>query len=181
MYPYIRLAKGLLGSRNASKIDLLDTHISHHMCWPWDIDPWKELNNGRTLTIYDLGRLPAGDRVGMYGPMKTHKWGMTIAGTTIRYRRRVRVFDKVEMRTRILGWDGRFFYMDQSMWKTDGQCSSHAVLRMALTDKSGIVDPQNMMDILKPGVTSPSLPQWVQTWVAAENLRPWPPVKTAAG
>lgn len=180
MYPFIRMAKGLLGYPMASKIDLLDTHVSHHMCWPWDIDLWMELNNGRTLTLYDLGRLPAGGRAGMYGPMKTHKWGMTVAGTTIRYRRRVRMFDKVEMRTRMLGWDAKFFYMDQSMWKANGDCSSHAVLRMALTDKSGIVDPQRMMDILKPGVISPDLPEWVQKWKEAEDLRPWPPVKTDA-
>ncbi|WP_299921749.1 acyl-CoA thioesterase [uncultured Pelagimonas sp.] len=178
MYPFIRMTKGLLLSRKAPKMELLDTHVSHHMCWPWDIDLWMELNNGRTLTLYDLGRLPAGDRAGMYGPMKDNKWGMTVAGSVIRYRRRVRMFEKFEMRTRMLGWDKRFFYMDQSSWKTDGECSSHVVLRMALTGKTGIVDPQNMMDLLKPGATSPDLPEWVQKWKEAEDMRPWPPVKT---
>ncbi|MBO9464039.1 acyl-CoA thioesterase [Tropicibacter sp. R15_0] len=178
MYPFLRMFKSMFVIRKAPKLDLFDTHVSHHMCWPWDIDFWMELNNGRTLTLYDLGRLPAGQRAGMYGPMRDNKWGMTVAGTCIRYRQRVRMFDKVEIRTRMLGWDKRFFYMDQSMWKTNGACSSHAVLRMALTDKNGIVDPQKLMDCLKPGAESPDLPDWVQKWIEAEDHRPWPPFKT---
>lgn len=181
MYPFFRMTKALWGSRKASKISLCETHVSHHICWPWDIDLWMELNNGRTLTLYDLGRLPAGDRAGLYGPMRENKWGMTVAGTTIRYRRRVRMFDKVTMRTRLLGWDAKFMYMDQSMWKTNGDCSSHAVVRMALTDISGIVPPQRMMEIIEPGAASPELPEWVQAWKASEDLRPWPPEITDAG
>ena len=62
MYPFIRMAKELLVFRNAPRLALGDTHISHHICWPWDLDVWMELNNGRTLTLYDLGRIPMAHR-----------------------------------------------------------------------------------------------------------------------
>lgn len=55
MYPFVRFAKEALKYRNAPKLGLLETHVSYHRCWPWDLDPWIELNNGRTLTLYDLG------------------------------------------------------------------------------------------------------------------------------
>ena len=65
MYPLIRFAKELVKFRNAPKLGPLDAHVSTHMCWPWDLDPWIELNNGRTLTLYDLGRIPLAVRTGL--------------------------------------------------------------------------------------------------------------------
>ena len=58
MYPFVRMAKEIRKSRRAGPLGLTDTHVSRHICWPWDLDIWMELNNGRTLTLYDLGRLP---------------------------------------------------------------------------------------------------------------------------
>jgi hypothetical protein len=49
MYPFIRMIKELIVHRNAPPLSFGDIHVSHHMCWPWDLDPWMELNNGRTL------------------------------------------------------------------------------------------------------------------------------------
>ena len=176
MYPYIRLFKEMWKFRNAPKLGLLDTHVSHHICWPQDIDPWKELNNGRTLTLYDLGRIPLAVRAGFAPAAKAHGWGLTVAGSSIRYRRRVRLFDRVEMRSRCIGWDHRFIYMDQSMWK-GGDCTSQALLRTAITSKAGIVDPALVARALGYGGDSPELPGWVQAWIAADAERPWPPLR----
>ena len=63
MYPLLRFAKEMVKFRNAPRLDLLAPHVSTHRCWPWDLDPWIELNNGRTLTLYDLGRLPMAVRL----------------------------------------------------------------------------------------------------------------------
>ena len=174
MYPYMRLFKELWKFRKASPLGLFETHVSHHLCWPQDIDPWRELNNGRTLTLYDLGRIPLAIRTGLSGQAKKHGWGLTVAGSSIRYRRRVRLFTRVEMRSRCIGWDGRFFYMDQSMWK-DGDCTSQVLLRTAVTSAAGIVDPARVAAVMGHSGDSPSLPQWVQAWSEADALRPWPP------
>ena len=60
MYPVFRLAKELFNHRKPDGLGLFDMHVSRHICWPWDLDMWMELNNGRTLTLYDLGRVPMG-------------------------------------------------------------------------------------------------------------------------
>ncbi len=62
--------------------------------------------------------------------LEANRWGMTVAGNSTRYRRRVRMFDKVTMVTRCIGWDARFLYMEQAMWK-DGECTSHILIRSA--------------------------------------------------
>lgn len=133
MYPFIRMAKEIRKFRNADPLGLDGVHVSHHSCWPWDIDLWKELNNGRTLTLYDLGRIPMVQRAGLLGTLKREGWGLTIAGTCVRYRRRIRVFETIEMRSRMVGWDARFLYLEQSMWRKDGECANHAVYRSAVT------------------------------------------------
>jgi len=174
MYPYLRMAHELWKFRSAPRLPILGTHVSHHRCWPQDIDPWMELNNGRTLTLYDLGRLPLGARTGLHKVLKAKGWGMTVAGNSLRYRRRVRMFDRVEMRSRCIGWDHRFIYMDQSMWK-EGNCTSHMLIRSAVTSKAGIVPPAELLKALGATLESPPLPDWVQGWIAADATRPWPP------
>jgi acyl-CoA thioesterase FadM len=46
-----------------------------------------ELNNGRTLTMMDLGRVVMFQRMGLTEVMRRKGWAGTIAGASIRYRR----------------------------------------------------------------------------------------------
>ena len=174
MYPFFRMVKELWKYRRAPALPILGTHRSTHICWPWDLDPWRELNNGRTLTLYDLGRLPLARRAGVDRVLRAKGWGLTVAGNTTRYRRRVQIFDRLDMVSRCIGWDARFIYMDQSMWKAD-ECTSHMIIRSAIVGKSGIVPPKELIAAMGQGVDSPDLPEWVQAWILAENARPWPP------
>lgn len=175
MYPFLRMAKELVIHRHASDLAITGTHTSHHMIWPQDLDFWMELNNGRTLTIYDLGRIPLARRTGLIAALRKNGWGMTVAGSSVRYRRRVTVFQKVEMRSRGIGWDDRFLYVEQSMWRADGECCSHALYRMAITNAKGIVPPAQVAEAIGHSGGSPRLPDWVRAWSDAEAQRPWPP------
>lgn len=175
MYPIIRLAKELFKFRNAPALALSDQHVSHHICWPWDIDLWVELNNGRTLTLYDLGRIPMGKRAGLLDALKRNGWGLTVAGVSVRYRRRIRPFERFEIRSRLAGWDNRFFYIDQSIWKTSGECANQALYRSAVTGPDGIVSPDKVVRAMGFEPDAAALPEWIQNWITAEATRPWPP------
>ena len=65
MYPLIRFAREVMAARRAPRLPPMGAHVSTHRVWPWDLDPWWELNNGRTLTLYDLGRIPMAIRLGI--------------------------------------------------------------------------------------------------------------------
>lgn len=174
MYPFLRMTKELWVNRRAAPLPLTGTHVSQHICWPWDLDIWWELNNGRTLTLYDLGRIPLAQRIGLIPVLRAKRWGLTMAGVSVRYRRRVRMFDRVEIRSRCVGWDDRFLYIVQSMWKGE-TCTSQALYRSAVTDSNGIVAPARAIAALGQEAQSPALPDWVARWIAAEATRPWPP------
>ena len=177
MYPIIRLAWQVFKHRNDPKLGVTDMHVSTHYCLPMDIDIWWELNNGRTLTLYDMGRIPLGYRTDLFEALKKNRWGLTVAGSCPRYRRRVRLFDKVTMKTRLAGWDDKFLYMEQSMWKSDGECASHVLIRSAITDRKGIVAPAKVMEAMGYETVSPVMSEWVQAWVESETKRPWPPMQ----
>lgn len=180
MYPFVRLVKETVKFRNAPPLPILGTHVSHHICWPWDIDPWKELNNGRTLTLFDLGRIPMATRTGLIKVLRANRWGIAVAGNSTRYRRRVRAFQRIEMRSRCIGWDARFIYMEQGMW-LGSECSSHILIRAAFTSADGIVQPSKVLAEMGVPEQSPELPDWVQAWIAADGERPWPPQMQSDG
>ena len=174
MYPIFRFAKELLKFRNAPQLPPTGTHVSTHICWPWDLDPWVELNNGRTLTLFDLGRIPLARRTGMIPVLRANKWGITVAGNSTRYRKRIRGFDRFSMLSRMVGWDHRFVYMEQSMWR-GGECCNQVMIRSAITSANGIVPPAQVVRALGHDMESPPLPGWITAWIAADAERPWPP------
>ncbi len=179
MYPFLRMFKEMARARRMPPLGLFDTHVSHQLCWPWDLDPWVELNNGRTLTLYDLGRLPLGARTGLHRVLKAKGWGLTVAGSSVRYRRRVTLFSRLTTYSRCLGWDERFLYTEQSMW-TGEDCASQVLIRSAIVGstngaRTGIVPPSELAVALGAAPESPDLPNWVKAWIAAEAVRPWPP------
>ncbi len=177
MYPFIRLVKEFVKFRSASPLGVTDMHVSHHRCWPWDLDMMIELNNGRALTLYDLSRLPLADRVGLIRTLRQQRWALTMAGASVRYRRRVRPFERVEIRSRAVCWDARFMYLEQSMW-CGGQAASHILYRAAVTSSQGIVPTEKVIAALAPGTVSPEIPAWIAAWIDAETERPWPPEMT---
>ncbi len=174
MYPFIRLAKEMFINRNASALPITGTHVSYHRCWPQDIDVFMEMNNGRILTILDLGRMALGQRAGLLGTLKANGWGLTVAGNSVRYRKRIRPFVRFKLVSRAVGWDARFMYLEQSIW-IDGECAVQALFRAAVTDKNGIVEPGRIIEAMDQDKTSPALPTWVQNWIDADATRPWPP------
>lgn len=174
MYPFVRMMKELVVHARAESLPFDGVHVSSHICWPWDLDFMMELNNGRTLTLFDLGRIPLAHRAGLLAVARKQGWGLTMAGSSVRYRRRVRMFDRVEMRSRAVGHDDRFIYLEQSMWKR-GECTSHLLIRMAATGKNGIVPAAEVVAAMGHDPLPGALPDWVQAWADADAKRPWPP------
>lgn len=174
MYPIIRVIKEVLRARRMPPLAVFEAHVSHHRCWPHDLDTYLEMNNGRILSILDIGRTGLAQRVGLIDALRKHRWGMTMAGNSIRYRRRLRPFVKFRNVSRAVGWDDKFLYLEHSLWIGD-ECAVQALFRSAVTDKNGIVPPAKVLAAMGYENTPPKMPAWVQAWIDADNTRPWPP------
>lgn len=179
MYPVIRMAKELAVHAGAPSLGPFEEHVSRHLCWPSDVDVWLELNNGRTLTLFDLGRVVLLKRIGALRALAREGWAGAVAGASVRYRVRVRTFDRVTIRSRVTGYDARFVYVEQSMWR-GATCTSHALLRIAVTSRTGLV-PTEAVRAAMDLPPSPPLPGWIAAWAEADALRPWPPMEEGPG
>jgi len=179
MYPFIRLAWNLNTARRLPKMAVLDTHVSQHMCSPFDCDMFLEMNNGRILTIFEFGRFQASVRNGLWALIKDRGWGLAVAGASVRYRKRIVPFERFEQHTRLIGWDERFAYIEQAMIKTSGEVANHCLFRTAVVSNHRSVpmaDVAKALDVTTP----PVLPTWATNWVEADATRPWPPMQESA-
>ena len=116
-------------------------------------------------------------RSGLLATLRRRGWGLTIAGSSVHYRKRIRMFDKIEMYSRAICADHQFIYLEQSMW-VRGTCAGHALYRTAVTNADGIVSTDHILAELGPKTTLPKIPNWVEAWITAEDLRPWPPMQS---
>lgn len=179
MYPYLRLSAIMVSERRKPRIGVFDTHVLPLRCLPSDLDGFLEMNNGRVLTLYDLGRFALSMRMGLWQVLKRERWGLVVAGSSVRYRARITGLQRVELRTRLLGWDTRFFYIEQAMWRGE-TCCNHALLRTGVTERGRLAPTDRVAAALGHDGTSPALPGWVAAWVEADATRPWPPMQDAA-
>lgn len=173
MYPFFRLIKTLIHSKQERLTYLSQDSIQFH-CRPWDLDIFREMNNGRMITLFDLGRVSLVSKCGLLNILLSKKWGLVVAGSSVMYRKKIRVFDKITMYTRVTGIDDKWVYLEQSMWVKGEPCCS-IVIRTAITSKNGLVATKEVLEAL--GEESQNLlPElWVSNWIENEERRNWPP------
>lgn len=180
MYPFIRytatIIKAAIKAKQGKTLSFRDTGEIEFYCRLTDIDNFLEMNNGRVLTLYDMGRTDFAVRSGLGTQLLKQRWGLVIAGSTIQYRKRIRAFDKVTLKTKIVGIDARWLYIEQSMWVKGKPCSS-ALLRTGVTKAGRVIDTAQVLAAL--GQSDWDLPPtgYVAEWIESDRDRPWPPVK----
>lgn len=178
MYPFLRygksIADAIIANKKGHTLDLTDTGEITIRCQLTDIDNFFEMNNGRVLTLFDLGRTDFAIRSGLGKMLVKKRWGLVVAGSTIQYRKRIRAFDKVTIKTRVAAIEGRWIYIEQSMWVKDKPCSS-ALIRTGITKKGRALDTQEVLEAM--GKSDWKLPPtgYVKEWIESDNDRPWPP------
>ena len=65
----------------------------------------------------------------------------TVAGRSVRYRRRMLPFRRFEMKTRMFFWDEKFLYLERIINLPDGQCAAHSMCRKTLIENRKIIQP----------------------------------------
>ena len=174
MYPFIRLIDVFIRGRRRAPLGPTDVSVLHMTVWPWDCDISGEMNNGRHLTLFDLGRFDFGTRSGLMKILKQKRWGLVVAGSTIRYRRRLTPFQRYTLHTHLVARDEKWFYFVQSTERKGVVCSS-ALLRTGVTSKGKVIPTQDVADALGHPDWQTPMPAWVKAWADSDATRPWPP------
>lgn len=155
-------------ARWRSRIHPLDETSLAFRVWPSDLDVLLHMNNGRYLTLMDLGRVDSIIRSGIWRSIKALGWYTVIASETIRFRESLGPFTKFELRTRLLGWDTKSFYFRQEFVRSD-RVAAVALVRMRILRRGGgTLSASEVATAILPGITPPPLPDYVSTWQHAE-------------
>ncbi|MEM7292077.1 MAG: thioesterase family protein [Pseudomonadota bacterium] len=173
MYPYIQLLTRIWRARRKPPLQVDDVAVIERRAGFTDIDIFGELNNARQLVYFELGRWDYSQRVGFIGVLRRNRWGLVVGGASVRYRRRVPLWSKFEVRTQLLCHDGRWFYFLQEIYRKDEICTS-ALIKAGVTHKGGLVPAPTVVDAMGAPDWDATVPDWVQSWIDAEGTRPWP-------
>lgn len=143
-------------------IGTLETDVLNLRVWPNDVDFNFHLNNARYLSVMDYGRIHLLARGGILKPALKARWAPVVGAVWITYRRSLALWARYELATRLVCWDERWFYMEQTFTGEEGLAAVGWV-KGALLDKAGTVPPQQIMDLVEPGIVSPPVPESIQT------------------
>lgn len=130
--------------------DVLAEQVVHGRVLPHDLDFMCHMNNARYLRECDFARFAHCTRNGLFGAARALNATMVVGATTIRYRRSLALGEAFELRTRIVSWDEKSFYIEQRfVSKTDGFISAVMLCRQNVIRGN----PQKILDFLcKRGV-----------------------------
>lgn len=143
--------------------------------WLHDLDTSLHMNNGRYLTLMDLGRLDVIVASGLWRAVLRHKWTPVASAVKIRYRRELRLFERFHIDTRIVAWDAQTVVMEQQFifaaGPKAGQIAAHALFKGGLYDRASKKFVPVAQLMLETGTTtvSPPLTPEVEAFLKADD------------
>jgi acyl-CoA thioesterase FadM len=164
---YLRLLGVIVASLAAPRLAPFETSVLRLRTWPSDVDV-RRANNGRYVTLMDLGRVDYLARAGFLRALVARRWQPLVAGLTIRYRRSLAVLRPFELHTRLIWWDARFIYFEQR-FAQDGATAAVAIVRTAVRDSHSVVATDRVARALGLGTEPPPCPEAIRLWARADE------------
>ncbi len=153
-------------SRNkAPSIDFLDTSYIQYRALPSDCDVNMHLTNSRYLAFMDLARTWMISEMGLLSKLLAKKWFPIVNATAITYIRDIKPLEKFTVETRLVGWDQKYFYIEQK-FKTERGLMAVAYLRGVFRSKKGVVAIEDLIDLAGFTGDAPALPEEITHWKA---------------
>jgi acyl-CoA thioesterase FadM len=164
-----RMIRVLLMARWRPAVHPLDETCLAFRVWPSDVDVLMHMNNGRYLSLMDLGRADGIIRSGVNAVLKSHGWYPVIASETIRFRESLPMFARFEIRTRPIGWDDKSLYVRQ-LFLCSGRVFAIGLVRVRFLKRSGgTLSATEVAQAILPGAKSPALPDYIGAWRSADD------------
>jgi acyl-CoA thioesterase FadM len=127
------------------------------------------MNNGRYVTLMDLGRVGLALRCGLFGSMIRRRWTPLVAAVSIRYRKSLRIRQRFELVTRVAAFDEKYWYFDQH-FESKGDIYAAAYVKALFHGPHGAVPTREMLAAAgTPEAVSPPLPEGMRLWRESEE------------
>ena len=159
--------------RPLPQLGILDEDRLRLRVLPNDIDINMHMNNARYLSIMDYARTHFLARTRILDHILHSRWQPLVGAIWVTYRRSLPLFSLFTLTSRLVCWDERWFYIEQTFTGHKGMAAVGWV-KGVLRDANGVVDPHRVIEGVAPGTLSPSMPEAIATWndLIREKLQP---------
>ena len=135
---YLRLLWTLLMARLRGPLPLDATVVQRWRVLPNDLDVNRHMNNGRDLTMVDLGLVEFFARTGFLRALLRRRWRPMAGGVLMHFRRGLDPFERYELHFRWLCSDARWNYMAIE-FRRDGVLHAAGLMKGGAVARSGLV------------------------------------------
>jgi acyl-CoA thioesterase FadM len=163
-------------ARPKSKKHFLEPHRSEHRCTLADLDWMMHMNNGRYLRHCDIARTTFYTGSNLWQAAKSLGGVVVVASSTIRYRKSINPFQAYSIITKIVWWDDKSLYLEQTFLKPEDSfvfatayikavpknCSTMALLSRC-SELLGMDRPAHAL-------TPPDIPLDLKAWIHYQEL-----------
>ncbi|MEO6942152.1 MAG: acyl-CoA thioesterase [Terrimesophilobacter sp.] len=148
---------------DADPFDVVETRFR---VLPTDLDMYGHMNNGRYLSISDIGRFDLLRRSGLWPRMRKLGWYPVVASSTITYRKSLEPWQRFVIESRFLGVNERDVYLEQR-FVAAGEIYARQFIRGRFLMKSGGHVPMDELVALLGARELPTdVPAWLIAWGA---------------
>lgn len=163
----LRLFWIILESFFRKRLHPLSESVLHLRVLPNDLDLNFHMNNGRFLSIMDLGRLDLLIRTDLAKALLRHRWQPLVGSVNIRYKQSLLPFQKYRVHTKVIGWDEKWFYIEQRFERRNRTIAVGLVKALFRGNHRNIT-PEQCLKLIKVNIDPPALPEKVMKWLSME-------------
>lgn len=164
----LRLLCVVVGVGQHARLSLLDTSVLELHVWPTDLDIQMHMNNGRYLSLMDLGRIDLAVRSGFWREGRRRGWFPVVGTILIEYRRVMTIFESYQLKTRLIGWDERWLFFEQE-FVVGAKIAAAATVKAMIRSRTGAVPTREVLSAIGFTGQSPPLPERVVGIIAADR------------
>ncbi|WP_087132268.1 acyl-CoA thioesterase [Microbacterium esteraromaticum] len=144
---------------------------------PTDLDILRHMNNGRYLSLFDLGRWDLLIRTGLFDAMKQRGWYAVVSSETVTFRKSLELWQRFDVESRFIGHDEKALFTEHRA-VVDGEVYARVLVRARMLRRSGGTVPHDeLFAALGQPEGVPDVEGWIHDWASASAL---PPTKAPA-
>jgi len=128
-----------------------------------DIDFNMHINNARYMVYMERARWDHPVQTQTWDLMFKEKLNFIVAGIEMGYIRELRLGKRFEVETHYLGWDEKYFYLEQR-FVADNKIHAYGMVKAVFLQKGKIAEPENVANILGIEISSDPLPEHMGLW-----------------
>ena len=159
-----RLFYTLFMGRFRTPLKMTDACSTPFRVWFTDLDPLFHVNNGKYFSLMDIARTDLMTRAGTLKILSKKGIYPVVASESIKFKKSLKLFQSFEIRTQVLGWDERNFYLKQDFEVEKQKVTTALVKAQFLKRSGGKVTPLELLKILNLESVEMDLPSYILDW-----------------